>query len=433
MSTVNYAGDGSISLSTLLANLRRRVAWIIFGTVTGVVVAAIYLLAVPTTHTAVAEVNITSVSADPVTEGRSTSSVIDLSTEQQLAASSRTAERAAETLGEGWTAAQLMRGITVTADPEGTVLNISYTDEEEQRAIAGADQLAQAYLEVRTSLVVERAQGAFDTIDQQIVATEEELQKLLASGENVTVSGSVREGTLRQAIEALQLRRVNWSALSIQAGQVITPAAAHDVESDPSTAKVLLLGLLSGLFLGVLMALVRHGLARRPAGNEDVEVLLGVPVWRPVGPVGDETRWGLAAEMVRHANRSYDGLAILVDGHSGDGLDAANAVARVARAAIIDINVDPTRVLRALNGLQSAVLVVPLSWRKVDLTQLLVDVEAVGITLIGAIVVQSIDTETITAPEVVPPQVPALVSRSSALDMGEPASPWASGPDQERP
>ena len=326
-----------------------------------------------------------------------------------------------------------MRGITVTADPEGTVLNISYTDEEEQRAIAGADQLAQAYLEVRTSLVVERAQGAFNTIDQQIAATEEELQKLLASGENVTVSGSVREGTLRQAIEALQLRRVNWSALSIQAGQVITPAAAHDVESDPSTAKVLLLGLLSGLFLGVLMALVRHGLARRPAGNEDVEVLLGVPVWRPVGPVGDETRWGLAAEMVRHANRSYDGLAILVDGHSGDGLDAANAVARVARAAIIDINVDPTRVLRALNGLQSAVLVVPLSWRKVDLTQLLVDVEAVGITLIGAIVVQSIDTETITAPEVVPPQVPALVSRSSALDMGEPSSPWASGPDQERP
>lgn len=433
MSTVNYGGDGSIGLGTLLGNLRRRARWIVIGTVVGVLLAAGYLLVVPTTHTGTAEVNITAVSTDPVIEGRSAASLIDLPTERQLATSSRTAEQAAAILGEGWTATELMQGISVEADPDGTVLRISYTDEDYDRAIAGADQLALAYLEVRTSLVVERAQGVFDSIDEQIANTEDELQKLLASGDAGTVSGSVREGTLRQAIEALQLRRVTWSALSVQAGQVITPASASSVEADPSRTKIFLLGLFSGLFLGVLLALVRHGVARNPAGDEEMEVLMDAPVWRPVGPIGDDARWGLAAEMVRHANRDYEGLAILVDGNTADGLDAATAVAKVEQAAVIDINTDPTRVLRALNGLQSAVLVVPLTWRKVDLTQLLVDIQAVGVTLIGTIVVQPIDAEIPDTPEVLPPAFVAEPEQKQALNFAPVTPMQAQAPLQEKP
>ncbi len=379
--------DGSIGFSSLVRILRKRSWWLLLGTVLGLVAAGLYLFVIPTTYTGTAQVNITAVSSEPVTEGRAVSSLVDLSTERQLAASSNTAQLAAEYLGEGWTAKELMSGVSVSGDPEGTVLRISYTDIDQQRAIEGADQLAKAYLQVRTSLVLERVASVVNSIDTKIEENERELETLMETTGGYDPASSVRVETLRNDIQALQERRSTWNDISVQAGQVITPASANDVRADPVRWRVLVLGLFGGLFLGVLLVLVRQLVARRPTGPEEIEDLLDVPVWRPVGDVGDQKRWELAAEMVRHANRTPDNLAVLVDWNSTDGRSAASALTETVVAAIIDINNDRAQILRALIGVQSAVLVVPLSWPKKFLTELVKDIESIDVALIGVIVV----------------------------------------------
>lgn len=381
------SSDGAIGISSLIRILRKRVQWIALGIVLGLVGAGAYIFFVPTTYTGTAEVNITAVSAQPLTEGKAASSLVDLSTERQLAASSNTATLAAEYLGAGWNTGQLMQGVTVSGDPDGTVLRISYSDTNEERAIQGADNLAQAYLEVRTSLAKERISNVVSSIDKQIADNERELEGLNQAGAYDSAS-SVRAETLRSDIQSLQERRSTWNDVSVQAGQVITPASANPVRTEPIWWRVVALGFAGGFFLGLILVLIRQAVARRPSGPEEIELLLDSPVWRPVGKVGTPGRWDLAAEQVRHANRQNDSLAILVDWPVADGKAATEALADVIVATIIDTNNERAQILRALSGLSTAVLVVPMNWSKSELTEFVADLESVDVSLLGVIVVE---------------------------------------------
>lgn len=381
------SSDGAIGISSLIRILRKRVQWIVLGIVLGLVGAGAYIFFVPTTYTGTAEVNITAVSAQPLTEGKAASSLVDLSTERQLAASSNTATLAAEYLGAGWTTGQLMQGVTVSGDPDGTVLRIAYSDTNEERAIQGADNLARAYLEVRTSLAKERISNVVSSIDKQIADNERELEGLNQAGVYDSAS-SVRAETLRSDIQSLQERRSTWNDVSVQAGQVITPASANPVRTEPIWWRVVALGFAGGFFLGLILVLIRQAVARRPSGPEEIELLLDSPVWRPVGKVGAQGRWDLAAEQVRHANRENDSLAILVDWPVADGQAATEALADVIVATIIDTNNERAQILRALSGLSTAVLVVPMNWSKSELTQFVADLESVDVSLLGVIVVE---------------------------------------------
>lgn len=381
------SSDGAIGISSLIRILRKRVQWIVLGIILGLVGAGAYIFFVPTTYTGTAEVNITAVSAQPLTEGKAASSLVDLSTERQLAASSNTATLAAEYLGAGWTTGQLMQGVTVSGDPDGTVLRISYSDTNEERAIQGADNLARAYLEVRTSLAKERISNVVSSIDKQIADNERELEGLNQAGVYDSAS-SVRAETLRSDIQSLQERRSTWNDVSVQAGQVITPASANPVRTEPIWWRVVALGFAGGFFLGLILVLIRQAVARRPSGPEEIELLLDSPVWRPVGKVGTPGRWDLAAEQVRHANRKNDSLAILVDWPVADGKAATEALADVIVATIIDTNNERAQILRALSGLSTAVLVVPMNWSKSELTEFVADLESVDVSLLGVIVVE---------------------------------------------
>jgi hypothetical protein len=381
------SSDGAIGISSLIRILRKRVQWIVLGIVLGLVGAGAYIFFVPTTYTGTAEVNITAVSAQPLTEGKAASSLVDLSTERQLAASSNTATLAAEYLGAGWSTGQLMQGVTVSGDPDGTVLRISYSDTNEERAIQGADNLARAYLEVRTSLAKERISNVVSSIDKQIADNERELEGLNQAGVYDSAS-SVRAETLRSDIQSLQERRSTWNDVSVQAGQVITPASANPVRTEPIWWRVVALGFAGGFFLGLILVLIRQAVARRPSGPEEIELLLDSPVWRPVGKVGTPGRWDLAAEQVRHANRKNDSLAILVDWPVADGKAATEALADVIVATIIDTNNERAQILRALSGLSTAVLVVPMNWSKSELTEFVADLESVDVSLLGVIVVE---------------------------------------------
>lgn len=384
--------------------LRTRRMWILLGVLLGVLGAVGVLVAVPVTATVSALVNITAVTTDPAPQDRSASNLVDMSTEVQIARSSLTASRAAELLGAGWSAPVLRESTEVTGDAEGTIVRISYSSTDEDEARLAADALAQAYLEVRTSLVRERVRLVADSIDTELVALRDQLRDALADaqaapeGSTERAAALAQEETLRTRVQTLATRRATLYDITSDAGQVITPAANAVVWWAPSRRTVLLGGAAGGLVLGLALALVRQGLARRPSGPEELSELLGVPVWsRDPGATGAEA-WASAAQLAAFATKGTDTCGLLVEGASPDAADVEAAFAEVGRRGgsarpqapaleVIDLDAPRADVLRALARVRVVVLAVSPRWDNRQLRLLVEQLADARRDLVGALLV----------------------------------------------
>ncbi|VEG29535.1 GumC domain-containing protein [Actinomyces howellii] len=369
--------------------LRVRRLWFALGLVLGLCAALAYLQIVPTVYQSTAVVNITAVSTDPAAAGKAPSSVLDMPTELQLASSAITADLAAETLGEGWDSSTLRQGVEVKGDSDGTIVSITYSDTDKDRAMQGADALASSYLQVRTLLVTERVAAVGSSLDQQMenlrTQLADQLQQGAVSEDDAAQSqASAAEETTRIMLQTLANRRVALTDVSSVAGQVITPAAANKVTVLPPRRTVVAAGLMGGLFLGLLLVLARQAVARRPADNEEIEDMLGVQVWLPEASIGRTSRWASVAEMVAWAVAdSPSSAAVLADLGGPDSRAAAASVAQAADATVIDLRRARQRVLRAMRGRGAVVLVATPAWTKARFERVSRDISAVGCELVG--------------------------------------------------
>lgn len=410
--------------------LRARRWWLVLGIVLGLVAALVFLLVTPTVHRATAVINITAVSADPAPEGRAPSSLLDMSTELQLAGSAITADLAAQSLGGDWTSAALREGIEVTGDAEGTIVRVSYSDTDPQRAVQGADAVAAAYLQVRTLLVGERAAVVGSSLDAQIESARTQLAEALQQGDGADQAhASAAEETSRILLQTLANRRVTLYDVSAVAGQIITPAAQNDVYPSPSKRTVLAAGALAGAFLGLILVLARQGMARRPTGADEIEEELGTRVWTPDGQRG-RTRWAAAAEAAAWAVGSdADGAAILADRGVPDCEAAARSLAEITGATIVDLRRPRAGVLRELRGRQKAVLVASSRWDKARYTGQVRDIDSVGCELVGIALAVADSRHSSTAPQHKARRKPGAVPVAGS-PVGAPSAPDAvSAPD----
>lgn len=387
LNAVTTPEDRSLDINIVSRIVRQRKKWIVLGTVIGIVLGVAFLLIAPTRYTATAQVSITAQGSEPVPEGRALSSLVDMATERQLASSALTTEQAAEALGAGWRVVELRDGLNVSVVPSSTVLRVTFTSTSRQRAIDGADALARAYLMVRTHLVAERAEEMTARIDERITEYEKELRILRSFGGEGNNQATVREESITAGILALQQRRATWSDLNIQSGQLISPARSSELVVTPVLWKVLALGVLSGLFLGFLMAAVRHALDREASHPDDLEELLNVRLLRPQAPVGDPTRWDAAATLAHHGRTGEEPLVALVDERFVDAQAAATALANEGATTTIGLHGDRSELLHSLQGLGHAVLIVPTTWKRTALIELQDDVESMGTRMIGVVAV----------------------------------------------
>lgn len=389
--------DRSMDINFISRIFRQHKRWIAFGTVLGIVLSLAYLFLAPTKYTATARVSITALGSEPVPEDRALSSLVDVPTERQLASSVLTTEGAARNLGEGWSAPELRDGLTVSGDSSSTVLGLSYSATDRDRAIQGADALATAYLEVRAGLVMERAKDMAEKTDQRIAEYEAELRELIAAGGEDDLAASVRADSIEAGILALQQRRANWSDLDTQAGQVISPARSSEVNVSPVLWRVLLLGLLGGVFLGFVLAAIRYALSRVASHAEDVEELLDVRLLHPQAPVRDLKRWNAAAILAHHEHKERTPLLLLVDENYADARAAADAFTAQGPTTRINLHLDRAELLERLEGVRNAVLIVSPTWKRADLVELVDDLHSMGIHLIGAAVTTEHDRKSAAA------------------------------------
>lgn len=152
--------------------------------------------------------------------------------------------------------------IESSVDANANIIRITATSEDPQNAAMIANQVANSFLEERTTFERDRIQNARERLEAQI----DELQNAPAAAEQI--------GAIRQRISEL-------SVSEGAAGSDLQVAERADVPSEPASPRPLrngVLALFGSLFLAVLLALGRDQLTPRVGSPRELGRLLGLPV-----------------------------------------------------------------------------------------------------------------------------------------------------------
>jgi len=337
------------------AMLRRRWRLIAACTLGTFLVSLLAFLLTPKSYTAQASVQVTRTGAEEVgaNNGR-TNDGINLDTEAQLVRSAEVANRAKALLKSSESAGALSKRVSVTVPPNSTILDIAYSGDSPQAARAGADAFAQAYLDHRRGSAEARLRESMQTINERITKISAELQELTAKirvlprGSAERGAAATRHQLLSDELEKLnnQLSQASVTAANLTPGTVITKASAPRRPSSPKAQLYLPGGLMAGLLIGLLGAVIRDRIDKHVRHPADIEratglpVLLATPFGRKPAPVGlydARSRIGQRVNQLCHlisATLGHGHHVILVTGASdgaGTGIAAANLAAGFAR------------------------------------------------------------------------------------------------------
>ncbi|HKP20370.1 MAG TPA: Wzz/FepE/Etk N-terminal domain-containing protein [Thermoleophilaceae bacterium] len=160
--------------------------------------------------------------------------------------------------------------IESSVDANANIIRITAHSEDPKYAAMIANQVANSFLEERTTFERDRIQNARERLEAQIA----ELENAPAAAEQI--------GAIRQRISEL-------SVSEGAAGSDLQVAERADVPSDPASPRPLrngVLALFGSLFLAVLLALGRDQLTPRVGSPRELGRLLGLPVLIEIPYVG---------------------------------------------------------------------------------------------------------------------------------------------------
>ena len=272
-----------ITLRWYLDVLRERWKVVAGSTVVGGLLAVLFLTFTTADVTARSVVSLDVIDATPFERNDAASRLIDSETEVALASSFEVSSRAAESLGDGTTAREIRDGTSVSSVTDATVINVSYTADNETAARRGADAVAAAYLQYRSDEAQARIDSYARLIEEEIEAARISLVTLteqLASYEPDSaqaLQAEVDRTIALQSLSALTSQRFELGSIDPTGGSIISPADENRVTSSPSTRLVLIAGVFGGLLVGTALAFVRNATAKRISTDRQLRARLGAP------------------------------------------------------------------------------------------------------------------------------------------------------------
>jgi Mrp family chromosome partitioning ATPase len=269
----------------------RRSWWLVIGTAAVALAAGLaYTAVTEKVYESTASVLVLPTVSDTDVAGARTAGQVNLDTEAQLVKSTQVAEAAAETLGAD-PADDLVSRVSVTVPPNTSVLEIGFQAGDAETARAGAAAFGEAYLAHRLAAAtaaldraIDSAAVGLDGVNADIEAAEDELSGMEAGdGGQASLESALEDlraqaGELEAEIVALEAQQTAASP-----GRVINRPALPEAPASPNAMFNLAAALGVGLPLGLMLAWVRHRLARKVAYPTDLvercelDVLAAVP------------------------------------------------------------------------------------------------------------------------------------------------------------
>ena len=186
-------------------------------------------------------------------------------TDIELARSAPVAQKAAEGLGNGQSAGELVGKISTSTQGDSNVLSITATSSESAETSPIANAFARSFIEFKRETVYRNFKRALERVNRQI-------KQLSRDGGS---EQAAQLGRLRDQADYLRL----LVSLQIGNAQLIETAAGPGYETGSAGSTAVLVGGLLGLMIGLGAAFLRDRLDPRVKSEAQVRALLGgIPV-----------------------------------------------------------------------------------------------------------------------------------------------------------
>ncbi len=290
------APSGSVELRDYLAVFKRQLVLILAITLLGAAAAAAYTFRRTPVYESTASVLVRAITTNAFDPGSRVDQQLNMFNQRQLAQSEPVAAVAAKSLQTTATPAQLLEHVKVEVPANSQILRIKYQDTVPLTAQKGADAFAKAYLASREADARAQATTSQKSLQRDITR----FQKQASAAEKV-IGDPDADSSTRQAAQArlaaannrldqLLTQLSGFQALDFTPGTVIAAANLPSTPASPNNRLDIGIGLLVGLFLGVVLAFVRDRTDDRLRGREDLAERLDRPVLATIPPLSRRVR-----------------------------------------------------------------------------------------------------------------------------------------------
>lgn len=274
------------------SDLRRelRVLWahrwlIVVTTLVFVGLAGSYSFLRTPIYTATAKILVKPTGVNPADVGAAgTERLVSIETEAEVVQSEAVALLAAETLGDQATVSSLLKHVSVGVPANSQILEVNFADPKPDKAQAGAQAFADAYLTYRAKEAEGDLKAQLTALNDEIGAINEEIDQL-----NETLStespGSLAfkdAQTRKQDLQAQNLvltsKKVDLTGINTNPGTMVSQPVLPTRPSSPNHELDFALGLFAGVFGGVGLAFLKHRTDNKIRERHQLESAIGSPV-----------------------------------------------------------------------------------------------------------------------------------------------------------
>jgi capsular polysaccharide biosynthesis protein len=278
-------GPAASRAAAFNAALRRGLLLTIALCLLGAVAGGLYGARASTEETASATILVNPLNGNPFSTTGSGDDLKNLQTEAQLVQSDDVARLVQAREGKSTPLPTLLSGLEVEVPPNTQILQIAYSARNPTTALTRAQWFAEEYLKYREQRAKTLVESQTKRLNEQLTARTKEQQDLAKRSArerpntpeaNVT---RVQLEAVSTQINQLRARTAELQSVSSNPGQLVTPAAIPAAGLFQSWIVFALAGLLAGLVLAVVIALLRSRADNRIRHVDDVasagQILLG--------------------------------------------------------------------------------------------------------------------------------------------------------------
>ena len=334
--------SGSVELRDYLAVFKRQLVLIVAITLLGGAAAAAYTFRRTPIYESSASVLVRAITTNSFDPGSRIDQQLNMFNQRQLAQSEPVAAVAAKTLKTTATPAQLLEHVRVDVPANSQILRVRYRDTVPATAQKGADAFARAYLAFREADARAQAKASQATIQKDVARLQQEAsaaEKAISdpnADANARQAATAKLASINNRLQPLLAQLNGYLSLDFTPGTVIAAADLPAVPASPNNRLDIGIGLLVGLFVGVMLAFVRDRTDDRLRGREDLAERLDRPVLATIPPLSKRVR---QPGRLRWKRRRRNSLVTLEQPNSPAAESYRTLRTRMARlASQLDIN-----------------------------------------------------------------------------------------------